>query len=154
MRKPEESKVVKLIVFIFVMFITSLIVPTITKAGSIHHVSGPLADASFFSLDPPGCNAVCPSPTSCIETDVFLSISDQKVQTPPGSAGKSVPQVNFLSIFQFDVCTGETLFDTSQCSPPTAINLQIAKKLDSATLNTTLEFLSSCLVLTSTCPQT
>jgi hypothetical protein len=134
LRKPEGRKVVKLIAFIFVMIITSLTYPTTTRAGNIVHTRGPEVDADFFSLDPSGC----------IETDVFLTIADQQVQSPPGP-GTSGPAVLFFDINKFNNCTGELLF-TASCSPLTTINFQVAKKLDSATLNATLEcfeFLSS-----------
>jgi hypothetical protein len=145
-QKPKE-KAIKLIEAICIMGIASLIYPTTIMAANLFHVSGPFVDAGFSSTDPPGC--VCPSP-NCISTSVFISITDNRIQSPPGPVQQPVPFINELDISQYD-CTLTPIFITFGCQPQTltTTNFQISNKLDSATLNVTLEcfdFVSSTSV--------
>lgn len=131
--KPEE-KVIKLIEIILIMVIASLIYSTTSRAVNIVHFSSNSVDASFFTVDPSPCDcSVIPTP-KCIFTDVFVSASDNTIQTPPGKGGVSQILADF-EIIQFD-CAIQLLSANCQLANP---DFQVGKKLDSATLNATLE---------------
>ena len=94
--------------------------------GGTFRFKGQSANAHFSSVDPSGC----------IYTDVFVYASEQIIATQPGpgtpSSGAS------LSILQFDACTGTQLIGADGFASLTGPDFQVSKKLNSATLNTTV----------------
>lgn len=103
-------------------------------AGETFRFKGKSADAFFSSIDP----------TGCVFTDVFVFASDDVtvLHIPPGPPSSSLGSVASVFISQFDVCNGIDLVvaDCLSPAPLTGSEFQvIGNRLDSATLNTTIE---------------
>lgn len=84
-------------------------------------------EAYFSSTDPSGC----------IVTQVYIFANEGIFQSPPGG-GSSTTGIS-LNISQYDYCTGTQLFSPGPTSPFTVPDLQVDRKLNSATLNATVE---------------
>lgn len=72
----------------------------------------------------------------CIQTVLQVFAAEQAFKSP--STPRDAGSFAFVSILQFDNCTGEFLMDAFGSNSISASELQISKKLDLATLNTTV----------------
>jgi len=96
------------------------------SAGGNFKFRGDGAEAGFSSFD------------GCIATDAFVFASDDIFQSTPGPAGASSGM--FLFIFQVDYCTDPptVLHDISHFASLGDPDLQVTRKLTSATLSATV----------------
>lgn len=97
---------------------------TASAAAEQYRWRGPGADASFSSTDD----------TGCIVTDVSLFTRDETIQNPPGQPSRG--SFVYLAIYQFDYCAGLQLRAAEGWASIGADDLQVARKLGSATLST------------------
>jgi hypothetical protein len=103
------------------------------EADTLHFtVKGPSAWASWHTFDPSGC----------VETFVQVAGFDDTTRLDQGGAPQVLPTATVV-IFQDDRCTGTALLSACNCGP-NALTVaedafQVVGKLDSATLNATLE---------------
>ncbi len=99
--------------------------------GSPSKFKGLGASAFFSSVDESGC----------IFTQTSVFANEQTVRTQPGPSNPS----SFVSVFisQFDSCTGTQLLAADGSALLAAQDLAVSKKLESATLNTTVNMFES-----------
>jgi hypothetical protein len=90
----------------------------------------------IFKFRGESVNAFFTNTYGCIETSVFVAATQGASQSPPGP-GSPVSQV-VLFISQFDLCAGERLVSAESVSTVPEADFQVAKKLEQATLNTTV----------------
>ncbi len=92
--------------------------------------------AEKFSWKGPGAEAFFSSSDGCVLTEVSLFSRDETFKNPPGrpSEGSFVS----LGIFQYDFCTDQLLTDASGFTWIGSSDLQVARRLAGATLNTTV----------------
>ncbi|HWQ13754.1 MAG TPA: hypothetical protein VNL77_13205 [Roseiflexaceae bacterium] len=112
---------------VFALALLSFTSPAPAQAGDVFRFKGQSASAFFSSTDP----------TGCVFTDVFVFASDDALQSPPGPGGAASGAG--ITIFQFDVCTGTPLLDASGFSSLAPADFQVSARLNTATLNTTIE---------------
>lgn len=125
----RERKAMKVVIGFLTLILSVFLLPTNTQAGTVvahFEVKGPVADAEFFSVDS----------TGCIFTSVEINPVSQVTRTPPAPQIFQ-PEV-FVNITQFNNCTQTPLFSVTDKFSLTDSNFQVAKKLESATLNTTI----------------
>jgi hypothetical protein len=105
-----------------------LVLPGIAQAGEIvvFRFDGLAATAFFSSTDPSGC----------ILSEVFLGAQDESQQVPPGPASTSRFAYTVISVYDF--CTSTSLLDAAGLTSLADAEFQVAKTLESATLNTTI----------------
>ena len=119
-------KIVGVLILLLATFGKGLTVNAGGGGGGTFKLKGQTANAHFSNVDQSGC----------IYTDVYVYASEEIVSTQPGpgapSSGASV------SIYQFDVCTGTQLLGADGFIPLAESDFQVAKKLESAGLNTTV----------------
>jgi hypothetical protein len=89
-----------------------------------------------FQIREKGASVVYFSSEGCLET-VMQVFTAENVSKGP-STPKTAATTAFVSIFQFDACTGDVLLDAFGFNTISASELQISKKIESATLNTTV----------------
>src|SRR5262249_32672552 len=119
------SVIVKYFFPIVAFALVVLILPATVLAGDSFNFRGPTADASFSST------------SGCLLTDVFVFANDGRLHDPPGpGTPSSVAEVN---IFQFDSCSGIQLMAAFGQASLAAADFQVARGLNSATLNTTVQ---------------
>ena len=113
---------------VFILAVATLGQPTAasTGGGSAFRFKGLSANAFFSSADPSGC----------IYTDVSVFASEQIISSQPGMGTPSSGSSIFIS--QYDACTGTQLLSADGYVPLADPDLQISRKLDSASLNTTI----------------
>ena len=99
-----------------------------SEAGGIYHDQGFSVDASFYSEE------------GTVATEVYLYAADYSSQSPPGRPHKG-SNAN-IWIFQHDLSTGEVLLDASGWADLPDQAFQINKKLNSASLDATIEVCS------------
>ena len=99
---------------------------TTVSAADVRKTSTLGVEAYFSSTDPSGC----------IVTEVGLSARDDTRKEPPEPG--TTESLVALSIYQYDNCTGEQLIFGNAFGWLEEGDLQISKRLGSATLNTTL----------------
>jgi hypothetical protein len=94
--------------------------------GSTYKFKGLGASAFYSSLDE----------TGCIFTQTSVFANEQTVKYQPGPA---IPEA-YISVFisQYDSCTGTQLFAADGSAPLAVEDLQVSKKLKSATVNATV----------------
>jgi hypothetical protein len=97
------------------------------SAAEIFKFRGKGVEAFFSSADPSGC----------IVTEVYAFANEGVFQSPP-SGGSPTTGIS-INISQYDYCTGTQLFAPGPTSPFTVPDLQVDRKLNSATLNATVE---------------
>lgn len=125
----RERKAMKVVVGFLTLILSVFLLPINTQAGAVvshNQVKGPVADAEFFSVDS----------TGCIFTSVEINPVSQVTRTPPAPQ-IFLPEV-FVIISQFNSCTLTPLFLVDNVFSLTDSDFQVAKKLESATLNTTI----------------
>jgi len=94
---------------------------------TVENLRGPLINASFSAVDPSGC----------VETDTFVSANRPTLQQLPGQG--TTTGIGSVSIFEFDNCTGTTLFQAvGQTDTLSATEFQVSNQLDWATLRATI----------------
>jgi hypothetical protein len=106
------------------------LIATMTPAHAstdVFHSSfkGQQALAEFFSV------------SGCIETDAFISASQGRTRTGPGSPTRETDV--FVDIFQFDVCTSTFISDASGSAVVPNSAFTINKSLSSAQLSATVQ---------------
>ncbi|MEO7839312.1 MAG: hypothetical protein ABIU06_08180 [Anaerolineales bacterium] len=94
--------------------------------GGTFRLKGQTANAHFSNVDQSGC----------IYTDVYIYASEEIVSTQPGPGSPSSGA--YVSIYQFDACTGTQLLGAGGFVPLAESDFQVSKKLESAGLNTTV----------------
>ena len=99
--------------------------------GSPSKFKGLGASAFFSSVDESGC----------IFTQTSVFANEQTVRTQSGPASPS--SFVFIFISQFDSCTGTQLLAADGSALLAAQDLEVSKKLESATLNTTVNMFES-----------
>ena len=99
---------------------------TTASAAEMYKWKGPGADAYFSSWDESGC----------VATDVSVFTRDETFQNPPGRPSEN--SFVYLTIYQYDYCLGQQLRSAEGFAWIGANDLQVAKKLGSATLSTSL----------------
>lgn len=125
----RERKAMKVIVGFLTLILSVFLLPTNTQAGTVvshNQVKGPFADAEFLSVDS----------TGCIFTSVEINPVSQVTRTPPAPP-IFLPEV-FVTIAQFNSCTLTLLFLVNDVFSLTDSDFQVAKNVESATLNTTI----------------
>lgn len=90
----------------------------------------------IFKFRGDSVNAFFTNTDGCIETSVFVAATEGVSQNPP-RPGSPVSQVA-LFISQFDFCTGTLLVSAESFSSVPEADFQVSKKLEQATLNTTV----------------
>ena len=75
-------------------------------------------------------------PSGCIVTDVFVFAAEEVLKTPHGPADASPRST--LQISQYDTCTDTLLLAADGSTALAGSDLQVANKLKSATLDTTI----------------
>lgn len=98
---------------------------TTASAAEMYKWKGPGAQAEFFSSD------------GCTDTYVSLFTRDEKFHNPPGKPTKAP----FVSIYinQYDYCGAGLVVDAWGFASGDAVNLQVANKLDWASLQASVE---------------
>jgi hypothetical protein len=97
---------------------------TPASASEMYRWKGPGAEASFSNLDESGC----------VVTDVNLFTRDETFQNPPGQPSRG--SFVYLTIYQYDYCADLALRVAEGWASIGEGDLQVAKKLGSATLST------------------
>jgi hypothetical protein len=105
-----------------------LVLPGTAQAEEafVFRFDGLAATAFFSSTDPSGC----------ILSEVSLGAQDESQQIPPGAASTSRFAYAVISVYDF--CTSTSLLDAAGLTPLGDGEFQVAKTLQSATLNTTI----------------
>lgn len=94
---------------------------------TVENQRGPLINASFSTVDSSGC----------VETDTFVSANRPTLQQLPGRG--TTTGIGSVSIFEFDNCTGTTLFQAvGETDTLSSTEFQVSNQLDWATLRTTM----------------
>jgi hypothetical protein len=119
------SSMVKCFLPIVALALMVLSLPATVLAGDSVNFRGPTADASFSSS------------SGCAITDVFVFANTGRLHDPPGSGTPS--SVAGVNIFQFDSCSGTQLMAAFGEASLAAEDFQVAKGLNSATLNATIQ---------------
>lgn len=96
---------------------------TPASAAEMYKWKGPGAEAYFSSTDDSGC----------IVTDVSLFTRDETFQNPPGQPSRG--SFVYLTIYQYDYCADLALRVAEGWASIGEDDLQVAKKLGSATLS-------------------
>lgn len=96
---------------------------TPASAAEMYKWKGPGAEAYFSSTDDSGC----------IVTDVSLFTRDETFQNPPGQPSRG--SFVYLTIYQYDYCADLALRVAEGWASIAEDDLQVAKKLGSATLS-------------------
>jgi hypothetical protein len=112
-----------IVAFALVVFSMS---PTVL-AGDSFNFRGPTADAFFSSTETSGC----------VITDVFVFANDERLHDAPGPG--TLSSVATVSISQYNSCAGTQLMAAFGEASLAAEDFQVAKGLNSATLNTTIQ---------------
>lgn len=99
---------------------------TPASAADMYRWKGPGAEATFSSTDDSGC----------VVTDVTLFTRDETFQNPPGRPSRG--SFAYLSIYQYDYCAGVTLRTAEGWASIGESDLQVARRLNGATLSTTV----------------
>jgi hypothetical protein len=99
---------------------------TTASAAEMYKWKGPGADAYFSIWDESGC----------VLTDVSVFTRDETFQNPPGKPSKN--SFVYVTIYQVDHCVGVELRFAEGFAWIAANDLQVAKKLGSAMLSTTV----------------
>ena len=99
---------------------------TSVSAAEMYKWRGPGAEAYFSSTDDSGC----------VVTDVSLFTRDETFQNPPGQPSRG--SFAYLTIYQYDYCSGIELHAAEGWASIAENDLQVAKKLGSASLSTTV----------------
>jgi hypothetical protein len=127
-KRPEASGM-KFVVLALVSYLIVFGLSAASWAGSVFRIDQQVASGFFSSTDPSGC----------IITQVSIFASDVILQFPPGPGHSS--SNGFVSIFQFNNCTNVQVIWAEGLTPLGDQDFQVTSKVDSATLNATVNVL-------------
>ena len=97
---------------------------TAAAATEMYKWKGPGAQAEFYSED------------GCVANGASIFTRDEKFHNPPGRPSKS--PFAFLYLYQYDFCNQVLLMEASGFVSGDVVDLQVANRLDGATLMTTV----------------
>jgi hypothetical protein len=107
----------------------TLAVPATSRAVEKFSASGPSASASFASTD------------ECISTYAYVSAATDVIHQPPGPANTSTTA--YLTVVKSDACQYTLLVDGNGSATLGDTDFQVGKRLDTATLKTTINVYDS-----------
>jgi len=114
-----------------------LAVLTLVLAAFAHPSAVDAGGGQSFSFKGPSVRASFYSGLGCVITDVFVIASEARFRDEPGPAERL--SYASVTIFQYDVCTDtQLLYAYGSTSPLSQGDFQMANKLSSAGLNTTV----------------
>jgi len=125
-RHRPKARTTKFAMLALAFTLAAFTLPTTTWAGDNSSLKGPSA-AAFFSAE-----------DGCIITTVFVFVSDQVSHTPPGPPNPSSEAS--IQIEKFNTCAGMSLLFGFGSTTLSEDDFQVAVRLTSATLNTTISF--------------
>lgn len=117
----------RLLIAVCFLLVAFLVPSHAMAAAESTKFKGPSAFAFFTSTDPDGC----------LVTYTSVSATDGRIKEGGGKP-QTVSEV-YVGIYQYNQCTYEVLVDAFGSATVSPEALQVDKKLNSATLNTTIE---------------